>query len=340
MHPPSRMKPSMVRVSLGTAIAMGLTEGRLDAKPTTAYLLTYHPDKCTANCAFCPQARGSTSRADLLSRVTWPAFPIKDVTPRLWSAVRDGTFRRVCIQALNYPGVFRDILFLASETLSGVDVPISVSCQPLTPQQMRTLREAGVDRVSVALDAATPQLFERVKGRAAGGPYTWEGHWRALRKAVAIFGRGRVTTHIIVGLGEKCSDVLKVVQDCVDVGVYPSLFAFTPIPGTRMQGRPQPPIGHYRLIQLAHYLITTGRARYERMKFNGDGVPTYVGLPWDEVRDVIRSGRPFMTSGCPGCNRPYYNERPGGPIYNYPRPLTSGEIGEIERLLRSLLGGG
>ena len=25
-----------------------------------------------------------------------------------------------------------------------------------------------------------------------------------------------------------------------------------------------------------------------------------------------------LTSGCPGCNRPFYNERPRGPIYNYP----------------------
>jgi biotin synthase len=25
-----------------------------------------------------------------------------------------------------------------------------------------------------------------------------------------------------------------------------------------------------------------------------------------------------MTSGCPNCNRPYYNETPSGPILNYP----------------------
>ncbi|HDI74230.1 MAG TPA: hypothetical protein ENF57_04430 [Candidatus Korarchaeota archaeon] len=26
----------------------------------------------------------------------------------------------------------------------------------------------------------------------------------------------------------------------------------------------------------------------------------------------------FLTSGCPSCNRPFYNERPRGPIYNFP----------------------
>jgi len=34
------------------------------------------------------------------------------------------------------------------------------------------------------------------------------------------------------------------------------------------------------------------------------------------------TGEPFQTCGCPDCNRPFYNERPGGVMYNYPRPLT------------------
>jgi biotin synthase-related radical SAM superfamily protein len=37
-------------------------------------------------------------------------------------------------------------------------------------------------------------------------------------------------------------------------------------------------------------------------------------------------GEAFCTAGCPGCNRPFYNERPGGPMYNYPRPLTPAEV--------------
>jgi len=37
------------------------------------------------------------------------------------------------------------------------------------------------------------------------------------------------------------------------------------------------------------------------------------------------TGEPFRTSGCPDCNRPFYNERPSGPLYNYPRPLTTEE---------------
>jgi len=38
-----------------------------------------------------------------------------------------------------------------------------------------------------------------------------------------------------------------------------------------------------------------------------------------------RGGEPFQTSGCTGCNRPYYNETPGEELYNYPKPLTTEE---------------
>jgi biotin synthase len=36
-----------------------------------------------------------------------------------------------------------------------------------------------------------------------------------------------------------------------------------------------------------------------------------------------------MTSGCPDCDRPYYNEEPKGPLYNFPRRLRDDELSEI-----------
>ena len=64
-----------------------------------------------------------------------------------------------------------------------------------------------------------------------------------------------------------------------------------------------------------------------------DGRLVNFGLSKDDLRNIIRRGDPFMTSGCPGCNRPYYNERPSGPLYNIPRRPTDVEIAEIEKVL-------
>lgn len=244
-----------------------------------------------------------------------------------------GLIRRVCVQAVNYRGVFDDILGLVSGVRSRSNLPISVSCQPIDRKGMARLGEVGVNRIGIALDAATEALFEAIKGRGVGSSYSWRGHMEALEEAVQVFGRGRVTTHLIVGLGETDQDLMGAIQSLVDMGVYPSLFAFTPVPGTSMEGRPRPPLPRYRRVQIAHHLITNNRLEFGELKFDKDGSLLIPSIPQDLLDGAIQNGNPFMTSGCPGCNRPFFNERAGGPLYNYPRTLNEEEVLEAKRLV-------
>jgi biotin synthase-related radical SAM superfamily protein len=324
-----------VRVSTGSAIVLGLQKGCLDAEPTTAYLLTYRKGKCTANCGFCSQAKSSGSRADMLSRVAWPVFAVRKVAASLANSARNKKIERICIQALNYPGVLDDVLVLAERIKAqGTQLPMSVSCQPLTKEEMIRLHEAGVERIGIALDAATKEIFEKVKGSSAGGPYRWRNHRQALMEAVQIFGERHVSTHLIVGLGEKEEDMIRTFQWCVDHGVHPALFSFTPIPGTRLEHRCSPRIDQYRRIQLARHFIVQGKTRYETMLFNEHGRIIHFGVSEDELENASRTGKPFLTSGCPSCNRPYYNEKPSGPLYNFPAKPSSLEIETILKQLR------
>jgi biotin synthase len=322
--------PENIRVSVGSAIVLGLMHGKLDTLPTTLYMLTYHDSKCTANCGFCPQARKSKSRADMLSRVTWPIFQTSQVIQKLKN-LNNKKVKRICIQALNYQTVFEDILNLIREIRVAVDLPISVSCQPFREEEMKKLADASVDRIGIPLDAATEDIFDRVKGNLAEGPYTWARQQENLKKAVEIFGRGKVSTHLIVGLGETEKDMANMIQWCVDNGIFPGLFSFTPVIGTALESGSQPSLDHYRRMQIARYLVANGKARYEKMVFNDYGCLIDFGVIKEELLQTIRSGKPFLTSGCPDCNRPYYNERPGGPLYNYPQMPLSNEIDEIEK---------
>jgi len=312
-------------------MVLGLLKGILDAPPTTIYLLTYRDEKCLANCGFCPQARTSTSRVDMLARVTWPAFPLTRVVEKIVSLAPRGGVKRVCIQALNYPKVFDDILHMVQMLHSRSEVSISVSCQPLERAQMRELKQAGVDHVSIALDAATEGIFDKVKGKSTQSPYDWKRHQRALKEAVEIFGKNHVYTHLIVGLGETEKEIVETIQWCTDSGAYPSLFAFTPIPGTALESATQPKIETYRRVQLARYLIVQGRTRFKSMRFDEKEQIIDFGVPEANLKQVVLDGTPFRTSGCPECNRPYYNERPGGPMYNYPRKPSPDEIDEIKK---------
>ncbi|MBT8172283.1 radical SAM protein [Candidatus Bathyarchaeota archaeon] len=325
--------PEKVRVSIGSAVVLGLMRCRLDIKPTTAYLLMYRNEKCAANCGFCPQARDSKAKTELLSRVTWPVFQTKQVIEGIIGNVKDGTIKRVCIQSLNYSEVFTDILFFVKEIKSRVKVPISVSCKPLDQNKLKKWADAGVDRISIALDATTEKIFEKIKGAHVGGPYYWKKHKEALRKAVKVFGKDSVSTHLIVGLGETEKEIVELIQWCVDSGIYPAIFAFTPIPGTKLEKKAAPTLETYRRIQVVHYILTHRKARVDNMEFDKVGKIMNFGNSKEKLLELINTGMPFLTSGCKGCNRPYYNEKPGGPIYNYPRKLFPDEIEEVKKLM-------
>jgi biotin synthase len=67
------------------------------------------------------------------------------------------------------------------------------------------------------------------------------------------------------------------------------------------------------------------------MQFDGEGKITSFGLTVKGLKAAIEGGEPFLTSGCKDCNRPFYNEKSSGPIYNYPRKLNQKEIQEIKQ---------
>lgn len=306
-----------VRVSTGTAAALGLDRIAIMARPTTAYLMLYYDGRCLANCAFCPQARSSRAGKHMLSRVSWPPYELEHVLEALAGARARG-FKRACVQALLYPRFLADLRAVVSAISSSCDLPISVSVQPIGARSMLALRDAGAERISIPVDAATPAIFDRVKGRGCGGPYRWDGHMKALEKALRVFGPGHVGTHLIIGLGETEREAAHFIQAMYDMGIYVGLFAFTPIKGTRLEGWPRPDLASYRRVQLARYLISEGLSHFKRMSFDASGRIIDFGLPRGELVEIASTGEPFMTSGCPGCNRPYYNERPSGPLYNYP----------------------
>lgn len=329
----SRDLPRWVRVSVGSAIVLGLSTGKLDAAPTTAYLMTYTEGKCGANCGFCPQAKFSRGKADMLSRVSWPVFQTSYVLKRLEVPVGECRIKRVCIQALNYPNVFTHLQALAKAIYQKTRAPISISCQPLTREDIRLLANAGPERIGIPLDAATEELFDKIKGLHVGGPYSWKRQFELLNDAVSIFGKSKVSTHFIAGLGETEKEMVNAIQRCVDMGVLPALFAFTSIPGTALEDILPPSVERYRRIQLARHLISHGSSRSDAMQFNEDGCLIDWGVEKNVLVKIIRTGEPFLTSGCPNCNRPFYNEKPSGPIYNHPKPLTDAELAEAKKEL-------
>lgn len=304
-----------VYVSAGTCGILGLAEVRMDAAPTIAYLML--GGRCVMNCAFCAQARDSSASAQALSRIIWPPFTKGEVISALTEAYFHGKVHRCCLQVTASKESFRQTLTLLEEIKSFCDMPVDVSFRPQDMSQVEALFAAGLDHLGFGLDAACAQVFRRVKGGS------WTQSWQLIVETAHRFP-GHVAAHLIVGLGETEREMIHAVQKLHELGVIVALFAFTPVRGTRMADREPPPLDTYRRIQAARWLIVHDMVRVEDLSFSPDGRLLDLGRP--DWREVLSCGEAFRTSGCPDCNRPFYNERPGGVLYNYPRSLTPDEV--------------
>jgi biotin synthase len=299
-----------INVSIGTAAVLGLAEVPMAAAPTTAYLM--FGGRCLMNCAFCAQARESQADALHLSRVTWPEYDLNLVVEKLAEAAAKGIIRRSCLQVTVTVDAFEQSLAILRQVKARSDVPFDVAILPHDLDQVHQLLSAGAEHIGFGLDAACERVFDQVKG----------GNWvrsLTLIEETARTYPGRAAVHLIVGLGETERELVARVQWAHDRGVTVGLFAFTPVRGTHLADLAPPPLALYRRAQAARWLIVHDLARAEKMAYDGDG--RLVGL--DAL--LPGTGEPFQTSGCPDCNRPFYNEQPGGPLYNYPRPLTGEE---------------
>lgn len=289
--------------------------------PTTAYFFVIY-NKCRGKCKFCPQSMGASNK---ISRIDWPEFEMQDVA----NALEKKRMKRICLQLSDEEGILSKAMDFIHE-IEDLDVPISMSTSP-SPEVLKNLADLKkhVDVLTIPIDCANEELFKEVKGKY------WDYYWSALSKALEVFGPWRVGTHIIVGLGETEKDVVKLMLKCKEMKVLPSLFAFTPMPNTELEKMQAPSISSYRRLQLARELIFSN----ENVEFHYDdfGRIKEIRTRRSVVDRILEDGRAFMTRGCPDCNRPYFNERVSGIIYNYPRELT---IDEKEKARRELFAEG
>lgn len=337
MSPQGKESPGYLRLGLGVAMSLGLKRGLFyrNAKQYCANLLMTYSEGCLGRCAYCGLAEKRSKRYEERSfiRVEWPTCQLDEILERLEK--RKNYFKRVCVSMVTNPRATSDVIKIATRIKERIKLPLSLLITPtvLTYQNLVRFKQIGVDRIGVAVDAATRELFEKMRGALIGGPHHWQDYWRTIKEAIHVFGGGRVGVHLIVGLGETERQMLQTIQQIHELGASSTLFSFFPEAGSLLENCPQVPLGQYRRIQLGRYLIEKELATVYGFSFDSSGRVLSYGLPPGELDKVINSGTPFRTSGCPGCNRPYANSRPGPDIRNYPFPLTEGDIKRVKKQL-------
>jgi biotin synthase len=335
--------PETLQMSLAAAMTLGLKEGLFhrNARLFCLNLLLTYPEGCRANCAYCglQKSREGEFREKSFIRVNWPSYELETILKR--TLEYKNRFHRICISMITHPRAIQDALTLTERFHREVGLPISILMNPtsLRTEDIGALKQSGAQMATVALDLATEGLFDRYRGKGVGGPHRFDHYWSFLESTAAIFGPNRTGCHLIVGLGEREDEMADRIQKVRDLGGRTHLFSFYPEKESRLGRRSPCPVDQFRRVQIARYLIDYDLSRFENMEFNAQGKILFYGLKKDALEKWVDSGRPFLTSGCPGgglesaCNRPY-GDGPPRDIRSYPFPLEPGDL----RLIRSQLG--
>ncbi len=348
---PHMRSPDYVQMSTAAALTLGIMPGKMHRCGCTRclnLLLTY-PEGCRANCAYCGLARHREADRDYADRnfirVDWPAVPMAQVVDIVARDGANSPFHRICISMITHPRSDADTVSVLKAWTARIDpaaIPISILSNPttMTRQDVATLKDLGADIFTVALDAATPELFERTRGKGVSSPHSWRKYWEILEDARDIFGPQKFGAHIIVGMGEREQEILSLVQQLVDMGGHSHMFCFFPEKGSLMDHLPATPRDQWRRVQLGRYLIDYCGVRVEQMRFDEAGRVADFGLPRAELDAIIDAGIAFRTSGCPGkfaddisaCDRPYGDSPPSN-IASFPFQPNKRDIVKIRGLL-------
>ena len=345
---PEMRSPQYVQMSTAAAITLGLVAGRMHRIACThcLNLLVTYPEGCRANCAYCGLARHREEARDYADRnfirVDWPAARYDDVIARVKAGADKGQFQRMCISMITHPNSNDDTFVLLEKWVSAVpQVPVSILSNPTTLEKADVVRmhRMGADIFTVALDAVTPAIFDRTRGKGVDSPHRFEHYWRAIEWAAEIFGPGKFGTHLIGGLGETEREILEVAQKIRDMGGHNHMFAFFPERGSLMEDWPAVDRGQWRRVQLARYIIDYAGGSFHDMRFDGKERVIEFGVSGQKLEEIISSGKPFRTSGCPGkdddisaCNRPYGDSSPTD-ILSFPFALARRDVAKVKRQL-------
>ncbi|HEY6423307.1 MAG TPA: MSMEG_0568 family radical SAM protein, partial [Pseudonocardiaceae bacterium] len=140
-------------------------------------------------------------------------------------------------------------------------LPIQVQMEP--PGDLSVLahlREAGATAIGIHVESLDDEVRRRwMPGKGSVPLAQYEAAWD---EAVRVFGRNRVSTYLLVGMGEDPDELVAGARRLIERGVYPFVVPLRPMAGTlaRRDGIGAPPaaVVHYVTERVAAALRDAG----------------------------------------------------------------------------------
>jgi len=154
----------------------------------------------------------------------------------------------------------------ASAVKAAVDLPIQGQCEPPDDDAwFARMKEAGLDSLGMHLEAVTPAVRAQIMpGKAE---ISLARYFEAFAAAVAVFGRGQVSSYILAGLGDTKEAILATCEDLIAIGVYPFVVPLVPISGTPLESHPAPsPAFMHEMLSALADMLRDGGLRASAIK--------------------------------------------------------------------------
>lgn len=198
----------------GKPIVTGRLEPALSHCPEQAYLTI--SGRCIYDCSFCPVPKldGEVKGLDRILQLVEEAKQTGQLRAiSLTSGVEESPEKEV-----------EKAVEIVKALRARYDVPIGVSVYP-TDTSSEDLKVAGATEIKYNVETMDPEIFARCcPGLSLD--YVLE----SLEEAVKIFGKNRVSSNFILGLGESDECVLSGVTHLAEMGVIPNLRPISPHP--------------------------------------------------------------------------------------------------------------
>lgn len=140
-------------------------------------------------------------------------------------------------------------------------LPIQVQVEPPADlSAIADLHRAGAVAIGIHVESLDDDVRQRwMPGKATVPMAAYEAAWD---EAVRIFGRNRVSTYLLIGLGEDPDEMVAGAAGLIDRGVYPFVVPFRPMMGTLARrdgvGAPAPAVVREVTERVAALLRTAG----------------------------------------------------------------------------------
>jgi hypothetical protein len=171
---------------------------------------------CIHACAFCTTHLIDPKRKNLLDPQRWVELIVESHNRRPFDALSITS-----VAASDHEAMMEDY----EEIIHGVllQIPtIKIGVEPYVGgvEDIQRFKDAGASEIKINIQSPVPAILESI---CPG--WSLEDQYGLLEVAVGVFGRGRVTTNIIVGLGESDDDVALCLERLTAMGVVPSVRA-------------------------------------------------------------------------------------------------------------------